>query len=95
VDAHVSHLFAELIAEDSIAVAQQVTRQLVKGKGLPQLLSRPLCGGVGDHIEVENATPVMGQYQKHVKYLETRVGTVKKSMETICVRWFPRKVRQV
>ncbi len=50
-DAHVSHLFSELIAEDSIAVAQQVTRELVKGKGLPQLLSRPLCGGVGGHIE--------------------------------------------
>ena len=50
-DAHVSHLFSELIAEDSIAVARQVTRELVKGKGLPQLPSRPLCGGVGGHIE--------------------------------------------
>jgi hypothetical protein len=95
VDTHVSHLFSELIAEDNIAVAQQVARQLVKGKGLPQLLSRPLCCRVGRHIEVQNATPVMGQHQKHVKYLETDVGTVKKSMETICVRWFPRKVRQV
>src|SRR5271165_4142796 len=74
VDAHVSHLFSELIAEDSIAVAQQVARQLVKGKGLPQLLPRPLCGGVGGHIAVKNATPVMGQYQKHVKYLETDGG---------------------
>src|SRR6516162_8634540 len=54
--------------------AQQVTRQLVKGKGLPQLLSRLLGGGVGGHIEVRNATPVMGQYQKHVKYLETEGG---------------------
>src|SRR5208337_4096864 len=71
VDAHVSHLFSEVIAEDSIAVAEQVARHLVKGKGLPQLLSRPLSGGVGRHIEVKNATPVMGQYQKHVKNLET------------------------
>src|SRR5664280_1312607 len=74
VDAYVSHLFSELVAEDSIAVAEQVARQLVKGKGLPQLLSRPLCGGVGSHIEVKNATPVMGQYQKHVKNLETDGG---------------------
>src|SRR5271167_5264023 len=66
VDAHVSHLFSEVIAEDSVAVAQQVTRELVKGKCLPQLLSRPLCSRVGSHIEVKNATPVMGQYQKHV-----------------------------
>src|SRR5271169_7267966 len=26
------------------------------------------------HIEVQNATPVMGQHQKHVKYLETDGG---------------------
>jgi hypothetical protein len=37
VDAHVSHLFSEVIAEDRIPIAQQVTRELVKGKGLPQL----------------------------------------------------------
>jgi hypothetical protein len=42
VDAHVSHLFSEVTAEDRIAVAQQVTRELVKGKSLPQLLSGPL-----------------------------------------------------
>ena len=41
-EAHVSHLFSEVLAEDRIAVAQQVTRELVKGKGLPQLLPRPL-----------------------------------------------------
>src|SRR5664279_4369604 len=66
-DAHVSHLSLELIAEDSIAVAEQVARQSVEGKCFPQLLSRPLCGWVGGHIEVHNATTVMGQYQKHVK----------------------------
>jgi hypothetical protein len=31
-DAQVSHLFSEVIAEDSIAVAEQVTREPVKGK---------------------------------------------------------------
>ena len=40
-DAHVSHLFSEVIAEDSIAVAQQVARELGKGKRILQLLSRP------------------------------------------------------
>ena len=73
-DAHVSHLSSEFIAEDSIAVAQQVARQLVKGKGFPQLLSRPLCGRVGGHIEVKNTAPVMGQYQKHVKDMEPDGG---------------------
>ena len=39
-DAHVSHLFSELIAKDGIAVAQQVTRELVEGECLPQLGGR-------------------------------------------------------
>jgi hypothetical protein len=64
--AHVSHLFSEVIAKDPIAVPQQVTQELVKGKCLPQLLSRPLRGRVGGHIEVQDATPVMGQHRKHV-----------------------------
>ena len=70
-DAHVSHLFSEVLAEDGIAVAQQVTRELVKGKGLPQLLPRPLRGRVGGDIAVKNATPVMGQDEKHVEDLGT------------------------
>ena len=50
-DAHVSQLFSKVIAKDSIAVPQQVARELVKGKCLPQLLSRPLRGRMGGHIE--------------------------------------------
>ncbi len=64
----------QVITEDCIAVAQQVARELVKGKCLPQLLSRPLGGRVGGHIEVQNAAAVMGQHQKHVKDLETNGG---------------------
>src|ERR1019366_5912476 len=70
-DAQVSHLFSEVMAEDRIAVTKQVTRELVKGKGLPQLLPRPLGGRVSGHIEVKNATTIMGQDQKHVKHVET------------------------
>jgi hypothetical protein len=51
-DAHVSHLFSEVIAEDRIAVAQQVARELGKRKGLTQLLSCPLRGRVGGNVEV-------------------------------------------
>ena len=83
-NALVSHLFSEVIAKDPIAVPQQVARELVKRKCLPQLLPRPLRGWVGGYIEVENATPVMGQHQKHVKDLEADRGTVKKTMETNC-----------
>jgi len=34
-NAHVSHLFSEVIAKDRIAVPQHVTRELVIGKCLP------------------------------------------------------------
>jgi hypothetical protein len=50
-DTHSAHLSSEVITEDRIAVAEQVPRELVKGKGLPQLLSRPLRGWMGGPIE--------------------------------------------
>src|SRR6266404_8237068 len=61
-------------AKDRIAVAQEVARELGKGKCLAQLLSGPICGRVGGHIEVQDATPVMGQHQKYVKDLEPDGG---------------------
>src|SRR6516165_12518391 len=73
-NAQVSHLFSEVIAKDPIAVPQHVTRELLKRKGLPQLLPRPLRGWVGGHVEVQNATPVTGQHQKHVKDVEADRG---------------------
>jgi hypothetical protein len=57
-----------------IVVPQQVTRELVKGECLPQLLSSPLRGWVGGHIGVQNATPVMSQLEEHVKDLEADRG---------------------
>jgi len=77
VDTHVSHLSPEGIAEDSIAVAQQVARKLVKGERFSQLLYRPGGRRMGGHIEVQNAPPVMGQYQEHAKNLETDGGDSK------------------
>ena len=58
----------------TVGQAHAVARKLVKGKGLAQLLSRPLRGRVGGHIEVQNTTPIMGQYQKHVEDLEADGG---------------------
>ena len=60
-------MFPELIAENSIAVAQQVVWKLGEGKGFPQLLSRPLRGRVGGNVEVQNAAAVMGQNQEKRK----------------------------
>jgi hypothetical protein len=59
-----SHLVSEVTPEDGVPVAQRVTRQWVEGKGLPQLLSRPLRGRVRGHVAVENTPTVMGRNQK-------------------------------
>ena len=40
-DPHVGYLSAEVSAENGVAIAEQVARELVKGKGFAQLLSRP------------------------------------------------------
>jgi hypothetical protein len=60
--ADAQYLFSEIVAKDSIVVAQQVARTLVKGKCLPQLLSSSFRCWVGSHIEMKYATTVMGQY---------------------------------
>src|SRR5205809_2832794 len=64
--------------------SSDLARELGKGKCLAQLLSGPICGRVGGHIEVQDATPVMGQHQKYVKRSEERrVGKESSS------RWWP------
>jgi len=49
------YLLAKFFPKDSIAIAQQVAREPVKGECFPQLLFRPLCGGMDGHVEVDNA----------------------------------------
>ena len=58
----------------SKAVVEKVTRELVKGKCLPGLLSGPFGRGVGGHLEVNNTTTIMRQHQEHLKHLETQSG---------------------
>ena len=62
------------------ALAQTVRRPEMLhrlGVSLYQEESFPLRGGVGGHVAVENAPPVMGQHQKHVNDLEAKGGDSK------------------
>ena len=43
---------------------------MVEGKGVAQLLASPLGGRVAGHMEVEDATSIMGKDQKDVKDLK-------------------------
>src|SRR5689334_14523600 len=71
VDPNVWRLSTAGIAEDRMEVSQRVAWMLATGECFSQLLSGPLRGGVGSYIAVENATPVVGQHQKHIENLET------------------------
>ena len=73
-DAHVSHLFLEVMAEDRITVAQQVVKKFDKRKGLPQLLDYPFRCWVSGNIEMQNAAPIMSQHQENIKNLEVDRG---------------------
>jgi hypothetical protein len=49
------------MAEDRVPVPQQVARNFVIGKCIPQLLARPLGGRMGGYIEVKNAATITEQ----------------------------------
>jgi len=85
-DAHRLHLPNEVLAEDPIAIPQQVPWRGIPGEGFAHLLRRPLCRGMCGDREEQDATPLVCQHQKHVQDLERIVGTTKKSTETSVFR---------
>ena len=52
---HISQLFSEILAENGVAITQQITRELLERERVPQLLAGPLGGRVRGHVEVKNA----------------------------------------
>lgn len=71
---HVLYLLSEGIAENLIAIAEQIARDLIKRKSLAQLLRRSFRGGMRGDIKVHHPTPVVRQHQKHVQHLESDRG---------------------
>src|SRR5580700_3354514 len=69
-DAQRLDLPREFEAENVVAITPQVTGNLVKREGLPQLLAGPLGGGMGGDIEMQDATAVVSQHEEHVEGLE-------------------------
>src|SRR5215472_6920586 len=57
---HVPDLAAELVAEDFVAVAQQIPRDLLKRKRLPKLLRGPLRGRMSRYVKVHNRDNPLG-----------------------------------
>jgi hypothetical protein len=88
-------VFSEVLAINRIAIPQQVAWELVEWERVPQLLAGPLGGWVAGHVEVEDATTIVSQDQKHVEDLKANGRDRKESTETSCEMWFSRNVRQV
>lgn len=69
-DAHVLDLLREFVAEDPIAIAQQITWCGVPRKGVAELLGSPLRGGVSSNGEMHDPPAVVGQNQEHIQGLK-------------------------
>src|SRR5215469_9813930 len=73
-DAQILDLLGEVRTEDSIAITQQILRNLLKREGLPNLLRGPLRRRMSGDVEMHDSSSVMRQNQEHVQYLEPQGG---------------------
>src|SRR5258708_17265692 len=79
---HVLYLLPEGVAENPVAIAEQIARGLIERKCFAQLLCRPFRRGVRGDIKVDHPAPVMANTRNTYSTWNRIVGTVKKSMET-------------
>ena len=70
-DAHILNLLGEVVAEDPVAISEQVARRSVPREGVTELLRRSFCRRMGRGIEMEDPTAVVSEHQEHVQDLET------------------------
>ncbi len=79
---HGFHLLHEVLAEDSIAIPQQIAWRGLPGKRFMPLLCSPLRRRMGGHAKVDNPPPIVCLYMIWNRI----VGAVKKSTDTIVFR---------
>jgi len=63
------YLFPEFLAEDAIAILQQVAWELVSGESVPQLLAGPLRRRVLGQVEVDPPATIMSQLRPNAGLL--------------------------
>src|SRR5262245_33592526 len=69
-DIHYRDLVAELLAIDSISIAQQISRRRIKRKGFEHLLRRPFSGGMSCDVEVHDAASIVCEDNKNEEDFE-------------------------
>src|SRR4029434_1102625 len=60
---------SNLVAVDSIPIANDIRRRIPLGKSLDDLLGGPGCRGMLSDIEMQHLATTMFQYDKHEQYL--------------------------
>jgi hypothetical protein len=64
IDPHALHALPEGVTVDGVAIAEEIGRGGVVREGVHDLLGRPGGGGVLGHVEVEDASAIVGQYDE-------------------------------
>ncbi len=73
-DAHALHTMPELLAVDSVAIAEEIGRRGVVREGVHDLLGRPERGGVFGHVEVDDAPAMVSKHDEDEEHSHARAG---------------------
>ena len=74
VDPHALHSVAKLLAVDLVAVAQEIGRRGVIREGVDDLLGGPVGGGMLGHVEVDDASAMVGEHDEDEEDAEPSGG---------------------
>jgi hypothetical protein len=94
-DSHTPHPLATQGAVDAASIAQQIPRGLVPWEGVADLLCGPLSGGMFPHIEVDDATSMVGQDDKDKEHFACHRWHDQEIQATKSWTWLLRKVFHV
>ena len=74
INTQVLHSVLELLAVDTVAIAEEVGRRGRVREGLHDLLGRPVRGGVLGHVEVDDAPAMVGEDDEDEEHPQPRGG---------------------
>src|SRR5881296_1343854 len=63
-DPHALHALLKYVAVDAVAIAKEIRRCAVIGESLHDLLGGPVGGGVLGHVEVDDASAMVGEHDE-------------------------------
>ena len=69
-DTHALHTAPKVLAVDLVAVAKEIGRSGVVRKGVNDLLSGPVGGGVLGHVEVDDSSAMVSEHDKNEEHAQ-------------------------